>query len=86
MTSAGDMRAAVLGIISQIQSADGAAVALSDAWSQAAASFASLTQDSNNPLVPPIQGFLGMQAMQASELLGSGTQAEGMLRDYAATL
>lgn len=86
MTSAGDVRAAVLGIIDQIQGADGAAVALSDTWSQAAASFASLTQDSSNPLVPPIQGLLGASGMQASELLGNGTQAEGMLRDYAASL
>jgi hypothetical protein len=86
MAGAGDLKAAVLGIISQIQSADGAAVALSDTWSQAAASFAALTQDSNNPLVPPIQSLLGASGMQASELLGNGTQAEGMLRDYAASL
>jgi pantothenate kinase-related protein Tda10 len=86
MASADDMKAAVLGIIDQIQSADGAAVALSDTWSQAAASFASLTQGSNNPLVPQIQGFLGAQGTAASELLGNGTQAEGMLRDYAASL
>jgi hypothetical protein len=86
MTSAGDMRAAVLGIIDQIQTADSAAVALSDTWSQAAASFASLTQDSNNPLVPQIQGFIGVQGMAASELLGNGTRVEEMLREYAASL
>lgn len=86
MSSADDIKAAVLRIIDQIQSVDGAAVALSNTWSQAAASFASLTQDSNNPLVPPIQGFLGMQGMNAFELSGNATQAEGMLREYAASL
>ena len=70
----------------RFRSTDSAATQLSDGWSQAAASFAALTQSSNNPHVAAIQGYLGQVARDAFELQGRSTEIEGMLRDMIATL
>jgi hypothetical protein len=81
------LKAALLGLIHTLQtSVDSGAAQVSDGWSQAAASFASLTQGSNNPSVGEIQAFMGARAQAAFEILGDASQAEEMIRAYVATL
>lgn len=71
MTSAESLKAALRRICEQVlDGAVPAACQAQEVWSQAAASFAAVTQGSSNPDVPVIQEFLGRTSMEAFELIG----------------
>lgn len=87
MTGLAEHYTAVYGVIEGLQAAvDGPSAAVSQGWSQAAATFAALTQNSNNPLVAGIVAYLGDASQAAFDLEGRSTGLEELIRDYLATL
>lgn len=84
MSDVDDLKAALLTIPSGIDRAGGGAVA--DSWGRAAASFAALTQASNNPAVGDIQRFLAETHGMAWDLLVRADQLHGLINDLIATM
>lgn len=84
MSDVNDLKAALIAIPSGIDRAGTSAVA--DAWGQAAASFASLMQASNNPAAGDIQQFLAQTHDTACELLIRADHFHGLICDLVATM
>jgi hypothetical protein len=79
-----ELKAALLQIVELLMQVPTTPVA--EGLLQASASFASLMQNSKNPLVPGIQGLLAELARDALELEGRPVAAEDMIHQLIASM